>query len=85
MNRIDRLTAILIHLQSKKIVPAREIADRFEISTRTVYRDIRALEDAGVPIGAETGKGYFIIDGYQNAYIHVESSFWWIMFPFSAY
>ena len=59
MNRIDRLSAILIHLQSKKVVRAQEIADRFEISLRTVYRDIRALEEAGVPIGAEPGLGYF--------------------------
>ncbi|MFC2136829.1 helix-turn-helix transcriptional regulator [Bacteroidota bacterium] len=64
MNRIDRLTAILIHLQSKQIVKAEEIADRFDISKRTVYRDIRALEEAGVPIGAEAGVGYYITDGY---------------------
>lgn len=64
MNRIDRLTAILIHLQSKKIVTAQEVADRFDISIRTVYRDIRALEEAGVPIGSEAGKGYFIVEGY---------------------
>ena len=48
MNRIDRLTAILIQLQSKPIVKAKEIADRFDISLRTVYRDIRALEEAGI-------------------------------------
>ncbi len=60
MNRIDRLTAILIHLQTKKVVKAGEIADRFSISLRTVYRDIRALEEAGVPIGAEAGIGYFL-------------------------
>ena len=65
MNRIDRLSAILIHLQSKSIVTAEEIASRFEISKRTVYRDIRALEGAGVPIGAEAGKGYFIVEGYH--------------------
>ncbi len=65
MNRIDRLVAILIHLQSKKIITAREIADRFEISLRTVYRDVRALEESGVPIGAEAGKGYFITEGYS--------------------
>ncbi len=65
MNRIDRLTAILIHLQTKRIVKAREIASRFEISIRTVYRDIRALEDAGVPIGAQAGEGYYIIEGYH--------------------
>lgn len=65
MNRIDRLSAILIQLQSKKVVKAQEIADRFEISLRTVYRDIRALEEAGVPIGAEAGIGYFLMDGYN--------------------
>ena len=60
MNRIDRLTAILIQLQTKKVVKAQEIADRFNISLRTVYRDIRALEEAGVHIGAEAGIGYFL-------------------------
>ncbi|WP_236017457.1 YafY family protein [Roseivirga sp. E12] len=65
MNRIDRLTAILIQLQSKKVVKAQEIANRFDISLRTVYRDVRALEEAGVPLGAEAGTGYFIMDGYH--------------------
>ncbi|MCW3462830.1 helix-turn-helix transcriptional regulator [Chitinophaga nivalis] len=65
MNRIDRLTAILIQLQGKKIVKAAEIADRFEISLRTVYRDVKALQEAGVPIGAEAGTGYYIVDGYH--------------------
>ena len=65
LNRIDRLTAILIHLQSKKVVKAQEIADRFDISLRTVYRDIRSLEEAGVPVGAEAGKGYFMMEGYH--------------------
>lgn len=65
MNRIDRLNAMLIQLQSKRIVKAQEIADRFEISLRTVYRDIRALEEAGVPIGAEAGVGYYLMDHYH--------------------
>lgn len=65
MNRIDRLSAILIQLQSKKVVKAQEIADRFDISLRTVYRDLRALEGAGVPIGAEAGIGYFLLAGYS--------------------
>lgn len=65
MNRIDRLTAILIHLQTKRVVKADEISERFEISLRTVYRDVKALMEAGVPIGSEAGKGYFIVDGYH--------------------
>lgn len=65
MNRLTRVTAILIQLQSKKVVTAKEIAARFEISLRTVYRDIKTLQDAGVPIGSENGVGYFIVDGYS--------------------
>src|SRR4051812_30453187 len=65
MNRIDRLTAILIQLQTKRVVKAEEISDRFEISLRTVYRDVKALMEAGVPVGSEAGKGYFIVDGYH--------------------
>jgi predicted DNA-binding transcriptional regulator YafY len=49
MNRIDRLTAILLQPRTKRILPGKEIADRFGICLRTVYRDIRALEDAGPP------------------------------------
>lgn len=65
MNRTDRLQAIITQLQSKKIVKAQEIADRFSISLRTVYRDIRALEEAGIPIGAEAGIGYFLQEDYH--------------------
>jgi predicted DNA-binding transcriptional regulator YafY len=65
MNRIDRLTAMLIQLQSKRVVKAQELAERFEISLRTVYRDIRSLEEAGIPIIGEAGIGYSIMDGYR--------------------
>ncbi len=65
MNRIDRLHAILIHLQSKKLVTAQEIADRFNISLRTVYRDIKALDESGVPVIGEAGNGYSIMEGYR--------------------
>lgn len=65
MNRIDRISAILIQLQSRRIVKAADIAERFEISLRTVYRDIRTLEEAGVPIIGEAGVGYSIMDGYR--------------------
>ncbi len=65
MNRINRITAILTQLQSKRIVTAKSIAERFNISLRTVYRDIKTLQEAGVPIGSENGVGYFIVDGYK--------------------
>ncbi|MEL6820800.1 MAG: YafY family protein [Calditrichota bacterium] len=65
MNRIDRLSAILIQLQSQRIVKAQDIADRFGISLRTVYRDIRSLEGSGIPILGEAGVGYSIMEGYR--------------------
>ena len=65
MNRIDRLHAILTHLQSKKKVKAQEVADRFNISLRTVYRDVKALEESGVPVIGEAGSGYTIMEGYR--------------------
>ena len=65
MNRFDRVTAILIQLQSKKVVKAQDLAERFGISLRTVYRDVRTLEEAGVPIIGEAGVGYSIMDGYR--------------------
>ncbi|KAA6439192.1 YafY family transcriptional regulator [Dyadobacter flavalbus] len=65
MNRFDRITAILIQLQSRKIVKAQDLAERFEISLRTVYRDINSLAEAGVPIVGEAGVGYSIMDGYR--------------------
>ena len=46
MNRIDRISAILVQLQSKKVVKGQEIAERFNISLRTAYRDIKTLEEA---------------------------------------
>ncbi len=64
MNRIDRLFGILTILQSKKFVSASYLSDKFEISVRTVYRDIRALEELGIPVSFEQPKGYFIVQGY---------------------
>ncbi|MCE7039350.1 YafY family protein [Dyadobacter sp. CY312] len=65
MNRFDRITAILIQLQSRRVVKAQDLADRFEISLRTVYRDMNTLAEAGVPIMGEAGVGYSIMDGYR--------------------
>lgn len=68
MNRIDRLTAIILLLQGGKRT-ASEIAKRFEISKRTVLRDIEALCEMGVPIAAEPGAlgGYTLMPGYAVA------------------
>jgi len=65
MNRIDRLVAIVLFLQSKKSISAQDVADHFNISLRTVYRDMKALGEAGVPIAAETGDGYSLAEGYS--------------------
>jgi len=65
MNRIDRLAAIVIQLQSKRLVKAQDIADKFKLSLRTVYRDIKALEEAGVPVTGEAGIGYRLMEGYK--------------------
>jgi len=65
MNRFDRVTSLLVLLQTRSIVTAQFLADYFNVSERTIYRDIRTLENAGVPIGAEAGVGYFIEQGYR--------------------
>ena len=64
MNRIDRLMGVLTVLQSRRFVTADELARRFEISLRTVYRDIKALGEIGVPVGYENQRGYFVAQGY---------------------
>ncbi len=70
VNRIDRLVAILIHLQGRRVTRAEEIADEFQTSIRTVYRDIAALAEAGVPIVGEAGVGYSIVRGYHLPPVH---------------
>lgn len=65
VKRFDRIVAILIQLQTKRIVKAQELADRFEVSLRTIYRDVRTLEASGVPIVSEAGVGYSIMEGYR--------------------
>lgn len=63
--RLSRLTAILTQLQTKRLLTASELANKFSVSNRTIYRDIKALEQSGVPILTEEGKGYTIMDGYR--------------------
>jgi predicted DNA-binding transcriptional regulator YafY len=63
--RLPRLTSILTLLQTKKIVTAGELATKFSVSSRTIYRDIKALEQAGVPVLVEEGKGFCLMEGYR--------------------
>ncbi len=63
--RLSRLTAILTQLQTKRLLTASELAHKFSVSNRTIYRDIKALEQAGIPILTEEGKGYTIMEGYR--------------------
>ncbi|HLP13230.1 MAG TPA: YafY family protein [Flavobacteriales bacterium] len=65
MNRVERISAILIQLQSKNVVKGQDLAKRFNISLRTAYRDIKALEESGVPIVGEAGRGYSLMEGYK--------------------
>ena len=64
-SRLSRLTAIITLLQTKKLLTATEISKKFGVSIRTVYRDIRALEEAGIPVFMEDGKGYSLMEGYR--------------------
>lgn len=63
--RISRLTAIVTQLQSKKITTATFLSEKYNVSIRTIYRDIRTLENSGIPVVAIEGKGYSLIDGFQ--------------------
>lgn len=63
--RLARLTAMIIQLQSKRIVTAKDIAEKHGVSIRTVYRDIRTLEMSGIPVVTEEGKGYSMMEGYN--------------------
>ena len=65
VKRVSRLTAMVTQLQTKRIVTAAELTRKFEVSIRTIYRDIKALERANVPILTEEGKGYTLMDGYK--------------------
>lgn len=55
--KVDRLVSIIMILLEKKRVSAQELADRFEVSPRTVYRDIDAISMAGIPIRSTSGVG----------------------------
>lgn len=64
MNRVDRLLAIVLELQAKGCLRAEDLAATFEVSKRSIYRDIQALSETGVPIVAVPGQGYSLAEGY---------------------
>ena len=64
MNKTDRLLAILLELQQRKVMRAEDLASLFETSVRTIYRDIQALSEAGVPLIGAPGQGYSLMEGY---------------------
>ncbi len=64
MNRIDRLFSILLKISDGKLFQAEQLAAEFELSERTIYRDMSALIEMGVPIHSEAGVGYQLKSGY---------------------
>ncbi len=66
MNRLDRIMGILLLLRGGKAVSASDMARRFEVSTRTIYRDVEVLSVLGVPVEAEMGRtgGFVLREGY---------------------
>jgi len=65
LKRLSRLASILTQLQSKSLITASSLAKKFDVNVRTIYRDIKALEEAGVPITVDEGKGYSLVEGYH--------------------
>ncbi|MFY0603532.1 MAG: YafY family transcriptional regulator [Flavobacteriaceae bacterium] len=67
MTQLSRLISILTLLKSKRVLTSTELAEKYDVSIRTIYRDIRKLEAAGVPIVTIEGRGYSLMDGYSVA------------------
>lgn len=65
MRRADRLFQIVQQLRGGRLVTARMLGERLEVSERTIYRDIADLQSTGVPIDGEAGVGYLMREGFD--------------------
>ncbi len=65
MRRADRLFEIIQFMRRQPLTRARDLAENFEVSDRTIYRDIQDLMTSGVPIEGEAGIGYVLRAGYD--------------------
>ncbi len=65
--KLERLLSIIILLLNRRMVQAKELAERFEVSVRTIYRDIEAIHEAGIPIVTYQGTngGIGLVEGYR--------------------
>ncbi|AND84923.1 WYL domain-containing protein [Clostridium tyrobutyricum] len=65
--KINRLLAIVVMLLNKDKISAAELAEKFEVSIRTIYRDIGAIDMSGIPIASRQGNngGFYILDNYK--------------------
>lgn len=64
-SRLSRLTSIITQLQANRLITATSLSKKYGVSVRTIYRDIRTLEQSGIPIITEEGKGYALMEGYK--------------------
>ncbi len=65
MRRADRLFQIVQQLRGRRLTTARHLANRLQVSERTIYRDVRDLQLSGVPIEGEAGVGYILRKGFD--------------------
>ena len=65
MRRADRLFQIVQHLRGGRLVTAKMLGERLEVSERTIYRDIADLQSTGVPVDGEAGVGYILREGFD--------------------
>lgn len=72
MNRTDRLLAIMLELRTCDFCRAEDLAEKFETCKRTIYRDMQALSESGVPLMAVPGKGYSLMEGYFLPPVHLK-------------